>query len=60
MYEVPEFFVILKPWFLMILSGILFTIALAISSMARTFAAGQQCKMQMTENAPEAFEGDNG
>jgi uncharacterized protein involved in tolerance to divalent cations len=27
MYEMPEFFVILKPWFLMILSGILFTIA---------------------------------
>ncbi len=45
---------------LMILSGILFTIALAISSMATTFVAGQRCKMQMTENAPEAFEGDDG
>jgi hypothetical protein len=44
----------------MILSGILFTIALAISSMATTFVAGQRCKMQMTENAPEAFEGDDG
>ncbi len=43
----------------MILSGILFTIALAISSMATTFVAGQQCKMQMTENAPEALEGDD-
>jgi len=28
--------------------------------MATTFVAGQQCKMQMTENAPEAFEGDDG
>jgi hypothetical protein len=57
---VPEFFVILKPWFLMILSGVLFTIALAISSMPTTFVAGQQCKVQMTESAPEAFEGDDG
>jgi hypothetical protein len=57
---VPEFFVILKPWFLMIRSGILFTIALAISSMATTFVAGHRCKMQITENAPEAFEGDDG
>jgi hypothetical protein len=38
---VPEFFVILKPWFLMILSVILFTKAYAISSMATTFVAGQ-------------------
>ncbi len=44
----------------MILSGVLFTIALAISSMPTTFVAGQQCKVQMTESAPEAFEGDDG
>jgi len=28
--------------------------------MATTFVAGQHCKMQMTETAPEAFEGDDG
>jgi hypothetical protein len=28
--------------------------------MATTFVAGQWCKMQMTENAREAFEGDDG
>jgi hypothetical protein len=49
---VPEFFVIL--------SGILFTIAFAISSMATTFVPGNRCRMQITENAPEAFEGDDG
>jgi hypothetical protein len=28
--------------------------------MATTFVAGRGCKMQMTENAPEAFQGDDG
>jgi hypothetical protein len=28
--------------------------------MATTFVAAQQCKMQTTDNTPEAFEGDDG